>query len=534
MARRLWLVAVCALFALSAATAAQIIDSAVPGDPIAIDTGRIAGSILPSGVHTYFGVPYAAPPVRDLRWKAPQPLTPWKGVYYAVQRPPACYQRAASPMANGYGGPEAMSEDCLYLNVYTGAPNALAKQPVMVWIHGGAWTSGAGAIYQGEDLAKKGVVYVSVNYRLGVFGFLADPALGEDSGDYGLEDQQAALRWVQRNATAFGGNPHNVTLAGESAGSVSTCSHLAMPSSRGLFQRAIMNSGPCAENGEWPYRDGNWYPRPRAVAYQQGAALAKDLGCTDPADVAGCLRTASVATLLDKSFGGQGYGPAYGAGSPLPTGPGQAIASGRYSKVPVMHGTTRDEHRLFVAAIEAMSGHVTTAQDYQSDLTAVFGADAGRVLAEYPLGDFSSPSLALATVWTDRAWSCPALRTAAGFATRVPTYAFEFADRDAPWASDVTKPGFPTGAFHAAELQYLFEDPQFPGPVTKAQRQLSDRMISYWRSFARTGDPNGAGVPPWSRFQPATGAVQSLAPATVGPVDLGAEHRCDFWSTIDD
>jgi para-nitrobenzyl esterase len=199
----------------------------------------------------------------------------------------------------------------------------------------------------------------------------------------------------------------------------------------------------------------------------------------------------------------------------------------------VIHGTTRDEHRLFVAAIEAMSNHVTTAQDYQSDLTSVFGADAGRVLAEYPVGDFSSPSMALATVWTDRAWSCPALRTAAEFATRVPTYAFEFADQDAPWASDVPEPGFPTGAFHAAELQYIFEDPQFPGPATRAQRQLSDRMISYWSSFARTGDPNGAGVSRWSRFQPAIGAVQSLAPAKVGPVDLGAEHRCGFWSTID-
>jgi len=493
------------------------------------DTGDVRGTVT-AVARTFHGIPYAAPPVGDLRWKSPRPATSWTGVRDATRPGNDCPQTA------GFLGDAASStEDCLYLNVTTPRHRTAGRLPVIVFIHGGGFFSGSGRLYGAQRLADQGdVMVVTPNYRLGVFGFLADPALGEDSGDYGLEDQQAALRWVQRNATAFGGNPHNVTLAGESAGSVSTCSHLAMPSSRGLFQRAIMNSGPCAENGEWPYRDGNWYPRPRAVAYQQGAALAKDLGCTDPADVAGCLRTASVATLLDKSFGGQGYGPAYGAGSPLPTGPGQAIASGRYSKVPVMHGTTRDEHRLFVAAIEAMSGHVTTAQDYQSDLTAVFGADAGRVLAEYPLGDFSSPSLALATVWTDRAWSCPALRTAAGFATRVPTYAFEFADRDAPWASDVTKPGFPTGAFHAAELQYLFEDPQFPGPVTKAQRQLSDRMISYWRSFARTGDPNGAGVPPWSRFQPATGAVQSLAPATVGPVDLGAEHRCDFWSTIDD
>jgi para-nitrobenzyl esterase len=294
-----------------------------------------------------------------------------------------------------------------------------------------------------------------------------------------------------------------------------------------------MDSAPCAENGEWPYADGNWYPRPRAVAYQQGDALAKDVGCSDPATVTACLRTAPVATLLDKSFGGQGYGPAYGGGF-LPVGPAEAIASGRFTRVPVMHGTTRDEHRLFVAAIEDMSDHVTTAADYSAEIGSVLGDKAGRVLAEYPLSDFSSPSIALATVWTDRAWSCPALRTDDAFATRVPTYAFEFADENAPWASNVAKPDFPTGAFHASDVQYIFDESQFPGPATAAQRRLSDRMIGYWSAFAHDGDPNGSAAPRWNRFQPANGAVQSLAPARIGPVDLGAEHRCGFWSTIDD
>jgi para-nitrobenzyl esterase len=504
-----------ALLATAALTAA-VPHSTAHGSIVRTDAGAVRGTVT-ADARTFQGIPYAAPPVGDLRWKSPRPVTPWTGTRDATRPGNDCPQTAGF-----LGDAASLTEDCLYLNVTTPRHPTAGQLPVIFFVHGGGFYSGSARLYGAQRLADQGdVMVVTPNYRLGVFGFLANPALGDASGDYGLEDQQAALRWVQRNAAAFGGDPRNVTLAGESAGSASTCAQLAAPSSRGLFQRAIMDSAPCAVNGEGPYADGDWTPRPRAVAYQQGEALAKDVGCTDAA----CLRGTSVATLLDKSFGGQGYGPAYGGGF-LPVGPAQAIASGRFARVPVMHGTTRDEHRLFVAAIEEMSGHVTTAQDYQAEVESVMGADAGRVLAEYPVTDFSSPSLALATVWTDRAWSCPALRTDNEFARRVPTYAFEFADENAPWATDVAKPSLPTGAFHASELQYIFEDAQFPGPVTAAQRTLSDRMIGYWSAFAHSGAPG------WSRFQPANGAVQSLAPARVGPVDLGAEHRCGFWSTV--
>jgi para-nitrobenzyl esterase len=506
--------------AAMAATGAHLpTDAAV----VHTDTGAVRGTVT-AEVRTFQGILYAAPPVGDLRWRSPQPAKPWSGVRDATRPGNDCPQTAGF-----LGDAASLTEDCLFLNVTTPRHPGTGRLPVVVFVHGGGFYSGSARLYGAQKLADQGdVMVVTPNYRLGVFGFLADPSLGGDrSGNFGLEDQQAALRWVQRNATAFGGDPRNVTLAGESAGSASTCSQLAAPSSRGLFQRAIMDSAPCAEDGEWPYADGNWYPRPRSVAYRQGAALAKDLGCTEAA----CLRKASVASLLDKSLGGQGYGPVYGGGF-LPVSPAQAIATGRFAQVPVIHGTTRDEHRLFVAAIEDMSDHVTTAEDYRAEIESVLGADADRVLAEYPLGDFASPSLALATVWTDRAWACPALRTDEGFARNVPTYAFEFADENAPWASDVAAPDFPTGAFHAAELQYVFEDAQFPGPVTAAQRRLSDQMISYWSNFAHDGDPNGGGTPRWNRFQPAAGVVQSLAPERIGSVDLGAEHRCGFWETV--
>jgi para-nitrobenzyl esterase len=509
---------------VSAALAAPMLPASTNPAVVHTDAGAVRGTVTAKTL-TFQGIPYAAPPVGDLRWRSPQPAKPWSGVRDATRPGNDCPQTAGF-----LGDAASLNEDCLFLNVTTPRHSGSGPLPVVVFVHGGGFYSGSARLYGAQRLADQGdVMVVTPNYRLGVFGFLAEKSLGGDqSGDFGLEDQQAALRWVQRNATAFGGDPRNVTLAGESAGSASTCAQLAAPSSRGLFQRAIMDSAPCAEDGEWPYADGNWYARPRSVAYQQGAALAADLGCADAA----CLRRASVATLLDKSFGGQGYGPAYGGGF-LPVSPAQAIASGRFANVPVIHGTTRDEHRLFVAAIEDMSDHVTTASDYSAEIESVLGAhDAARVLAEYPLSDFASPSVALATVWTDRAWACPALRTDEGFARKVPTFAFEFADENAPWASDVAKPDFPTGAFHAAELQYVFEDAQFPGPVTAAQRKLSDQMIGYWSAFAHSGDPNSAGAPRWNRFQPATGAVQSLAPGRIGPIDLGAEHRCGFWSTI--
>jgi para-nitrobenzyl esterase len=499
---------------------------------VATDKGPVRGTVA-AGHRTFEGIPYAAPPVGALRWTPPRPASAWTTTRAATRRGNDCPQ-----VAGLLGDRPSETEDCLYLNVTT-PRRTKGRVPVLFFVHGGGFYSGSAALYRAERLAEKGdVLVVTANYRLGVFGFLAHPSLdgqvGGQSGDYGLQDQQAALRWVQRNATSFGGDPDNVTLVGESAGSVSTCSQLAAPSSAGLFDRAIMESGPCAVTTEWPYQDGgNWYPRSRAVAENEGTAAAKTLGCTDPATAATCLRGKTTAALLTVSGGGQGFGPVYGGGF-LPVSPSQAVATGRFNQVPVMHGTTRDEHRLFVYGVEYFTGHTTTAKGYRADLRATFGPDrAAAVLARYPLRDYASPSLALAAVWTDYSWSCPALSTDRSFSKTVPTYAFEFADTKAPWSASAPPATFPLGAFHAAELQYLFNDEQFPGPATAAQRQLSDEMIGYWTRFAHTGDPNGPGTPEWQRFRGPAGHVQSLAPSGgIRPVDLGREHRCEFWQGL--
>jgi para-nitrobenzyl esterase len=491
--------------------------TAETADPALVRTtdGPVRGTV--AGDHRSFeGIPYAAPPVGSRRWAPPQPATPWSTTRDATKPGSACPQTAGF-----LGDPASDNEDCLYLNVTT-PRHANGRLPVMVWIHGGGYYSGSGALYGPERLVEKGgVVVVTLNYRLGVFGFLDHPALGGDTGDYGLEDQQAALRWVRDNAARFGGDPANVTLFGESAGGVSTCAHLASPALAGLFRRAIVQSGPCALTTQWPYADGNWVIRPRAVAERQGISLARKVGCET--GEAACLRAVPVAKLLQASDGGQGYGPAAG-GPVLPVEPAKALATGRFNRVPVMQGTTRDEHRTFVAAIEQFTGHTVTDADFRAEVEGFFGPKrAEGILARYESGN---PSTALAAVWTDYTWACPALSTDRLLSAHVPTYAYEFADENAPWARD--EPSFPTGAFHASELQYLFDDEQFRAPLTASQRRLSDQMIGYWTRFAHTGDPNGDGAAFWPRFT--GGRVQSLAPTGIRGTDLGREHQCGYWA----
>ncbi|GAA4492262.1 carboxylesterase family protein [Actinoallomurus oryzae] len=514
--------------ALAAGLAGPALGAQRNGDPavVRVGDGLVRGSVG-DGYRRFDGIPYAAPPVGGLRWASPQPPRRWSGVREATE------PRGSCPQTAGFlGDPASADEDCLYLNVTTPANSHGKKLPVMFWIHGGGFYSGSGSLYGAQRLATEGnVVVVTLNYRLGVFGFLDHPALdgaGGESGDYGIEDQQAALRWVRRNAAAFGGDAGNVTLFGESAGGVSTCAHLASPASAGLFRRAIVQSGPCTMASEWPYPDGNWVVRPRATAEKQGEEVAARLGCEQ--NTVACLRGKSVAELLDASDGGQGYGPAAGGGV-LPLSPKTALATGRFNRVPVIHGTTHDEHRTFVAAIETFTGHTVTDADYRQDIEDFFGKDkAAEVLKEYPAAAYESPSVALSTVWTDSAWACTALDTDRLLGARVPTYAYEFSDATAPWASDGSSPSFATGAFHASELQYLFADEQFRTPLNAGQRRLSEQMIRYWTNFAHTGDPNGGGTTAWPRF--AGTNVRSLTTGGDAQADLSTEHRCGFWKSL--
>ncbi|MFC7620978.1 carboxylesterase/lipase family protein [Microlunatus sp. GCM10028923] len=511
--------------------------AAAPAGPKAVartENGLVRGT-SEAGVAVYQGIPYAAPPVGERRWRTPEPAADWAGLRDASRPGAACAQAG-----DFIGDPPSDAEDCLYLNVTT-PRHASARRPVpvMVWLHGGGFQWGSGSIYGAEKLARRGdVMVVTLNYRLNVSGFLAHPALagsGQDAGNLGVEDQQAALRWVRRNAAAFGGDPGNVTIFGESAGAQVSCTHLTAPGSRGLFERVIMQSGPCTLN--WPYGD-TWRAKPRAEAEEIALAVAEKAGCADPATAGTCLRSKSVAELLAADAGEHGHGPSFGGNPVIPEDPARLLAAGRAADVPVLHGTTRDEHVTFQVGMELMTGGPVPPQAYGPVLGQFLGLDAGqtdRVLREYPLSDYDgSTGAALSTVLTDWAWACPAAQTNDLLARRGPTYAFEFADRTAPWLGGTEAPDFPTGAFHAGELQYLFSGAYAGQPLTAQQRRLSDRMIDYWTAFARTGDPSRPGLPAWSRLRPGDTRVQALAPGAGGirPVDLHREHRCGFWNSL--
>jgi para-nitrobenzyl esterase len=471
--------------------------------------GRTAGS-----VYDYLGIPYAAPPVGALRWQPPRPAARWGGVREAVSYAPHC------PQPPSAFGAASTSENCLYLNVFTSAFGPGANLPVMVWLHGGSLLVGESDDYNPAALVRDGVIVVTVNYRLGALGFLADSALagrpGGPAGDYGLEDQQAALRWVQRNILRFGGDPRNVTLFGESAGAVSTLAQLVSPGARELFQRAIVESG-----------SYDLTQQPLAAAEASGKAFAVKVGCGS--NTAACLRALPVSTIVDnEDF--SGYTPDID-GSVLPESIKNALASGRFSHVPVIIGTNHDEWRLFVAMARLHGGPPVTAADYQAMIAATLDvprAAAAAVAAEYPLSGYSSPSVALGAVGTDAIFACPALAAEESLSRYVPVYAYEFNDENAP-ERYLPPAGFPYGAAHESEVQYLFElnSTPYPGILTVPQQELATDMRAFWTTFARSGDPSGR----WATFTSGDQRVLSLVPS--GPEaekDYAAEHHCPFWA----
>jgi para-nitrobenzyl esterase len=508
-------VAVLGLIAAVGATASRPGPAAAAGNGRLVLTadgwaqGKTAGS-----TDEYLGIPYAAPPVGALRWRPPQPAARWGGVREAVSYAPHCPQPPS-----GFGI-ASTSENCLYLNVFTPAGRAGRNLPVMVWLHGGSFLVGESDDYNPAALVRDGVVVVTVNYRLGALGFLADAALagrpGDASGDYGLEDQQAALRWVQRNIGRFGGDPRNVTLDGESAGGVSTLAQLVSPGARGLFQRAIVESGTY-----------NLTQQPLATAEASGATFAAKVGCA--ANAAACLRALPVSAIVDnEDF--SGYTPDVD-GAVLPESIRTALASGQFSHVPVIIGTNHDEWRLFVAMARLRGGPPVTQANYQAMIAATLSvppAAAGAVAAEYPLSHYSSPSVALGAVGTDAIFACPALTAEESLSRYTAVYAYEFSDENAP-ERYLASVGFPYGAAHESEVQYLFElnNAPYPGTLTVPQQELAKVMKGYWTTFVRIATPG-------SRWAPFTGTAQrtlSLVPS--GPeieTDYAAEHHCAFWA----
>ncbi|MCG7525825.1 carboxylesterase family protein [Streptomyces sp. OfavH-34-F] len=493
-----------------------------PGARVMTAEGPVRGTVA-GPVRTFQGIPYAAPPTGERRWKKPQPVRPWSAALDARAPRSACVQPVDQPISIAGGG----SEDCLYLNVTTPAGPPSHLRPVIVWIHGGSFVYGDGASYGAAKLAaaRQGAVVVTVNYRLGAFGFLSAPGLRAPA-DLGLLDQQAALRWVARNAAAFGGDPANVTLMGQSGGGYSVCAQLVSPGARGLFHKAIVQSAGCAGP------DGSFT---RAEAEEQGRAVVEAAGCDDgdAADaVDACLRGLSAEDLVAASAAGHdGYRPVVD-GEVLPEAPARAIAAGRFARVPVLHGSTRDEMSGLAGLDEVMTGRPLTAEGYAEKVAEAFGADAPAVLAEYPVRDHQAPGAAWSAVLTDSEWSTAALDTQRALARHTPVYAYEFAEASSPYFRGFPRPAsFSLGTGHMVDLAYLFENDLFE-PLDAAQEGLSDTVVGYWSRFASTGRPNGAGLPQWRRFTCGDGYVQALASGRVGRTDFAAGHHYGFWKRL--
>jgi para-nitrobenzyl esterase len=516
-ARRSLLVALAAGFATACSGAAgtpRTTDPAV----VRVSDGALKGQVSGDG-RTFVGIPYAAPPVGPLRWRAPQAPAPWTGTRDATRPGNRCPQSFLDA-----GQASSTTEDCLFLNVWTPVPTA-PRLPVMVWFHGDGFTTGSGSDYDAGLLVRKGhVVVVTINYRLGPLGFLAVPGLAAEASDhsagmYWLQDQQAALRWVRRNIAAFGGDAGNVTIFGESAGGQSVCYHLASPLSAGLFERAITESGPCADRTQTS-----------AAAQATGAHFAQQVGCADPATVLTCLRAQPVNTLIDARVGGptdiERWSPSVD-GVELKDQVAGAISSGAFNHVPTIEGTNHDEYRLFVALFYDDRQAPVTAAQYATAIQAAFGGRSQQVQEQYPLTSYASPSLALSTVLTDAVFSCRALAADRALAASVPTYAYEFADPNAPPL--LPDPVMPMGASHASELAYVFPRPQ--SKLTPAQRALSDLIVGYWTTFAAGGVPGGRAAPAWPRYTAASDQFMELTPDGPRPASgFAVDHRCSFWT----
>jgi para-nitrobenzyl esterase len=514
-------VVACSLAVLASLTPARAAAAAADPAVVRISDGLIRGAVTGS-YREFEGIPYAAPPVGGLRWQPPQPTAPWNGVRDATRPGSECPQQA--PRGTAMTG----SEDCLFLNVTTPLPEPSgARLPVMAWIHGGG-VSGAGSDYDTTRLTTQGdVITVTINYRLGALGFLDVAQLAARdpyAGNYALADQQAALRWVRRNIAAFGGDPGNVTLFGQSFGGEAVCANLAAPGSRGLFQKAIVESAPC----------GNPLPSARA-AEQRSARVAAELGCAPPADVLACLRGEPAAALVNAATASVGPGtPAAGepwvyvTGTPaLPQQPLTALGDGTAAPVPLIQGSNQNEMRILVAGWYDEQGAPLTARQYPAVLAEAFGPGRAQAIAtEYPLSRYPSPDIALATVLTD--WggltgSCPELPADDAASRRAPVYAYEFVQNDGLRIGT-----FPMGATHGSELPYLFAGMQnFPPPNPALSRQ----MVSYWTTFARTGNPDSPGTPYWPAYHPGNQTILSLAagPGGITPIPFAAEHHCGFW-----
>lgn len=491
----LLVVVLCGPF-VSQSAFAQTVETPIPGDPVAIDSGRLSGKLLSSGVRAYFGVPFAAAPTQDLRWREPKPIKSWQGTYNADRFAPECIQILRPHNINHYFGEEATSEDCLYLNIWAPPPAARdAKSPVMVWLHGGGFSIGSPSManYGGENLAKKGVVYVSVGYRVGAFGFMAHPELTAESshkasGNYGHLDQIAALQWIQRNIGVFGGDASRVTIIGQSAGASSAFSLQATPLAKGLFHRIVGMSGGGLRAGS--------DPPAQQEAEQSGLDLQQALKAGSLSDLRNVPADRILAQQAEFQLGGTAgtvrFRPSLDAYF-MPRTPREVFAAGDQNDVPLLIGFTRDESSNDLRT-------ATTAENFTAAARQYFGDRSAEFLRLYPIhagianiGAAATRDGGMAT--SMRNWAMGQLGRG-----RAPAYIYMYAHPHpyAPGASFADLNPRTAGAYHTSEVPYFLLTQDVYNSIRRTRdwqeydRWLAGVMSDALVAFAATGDPSTA------------------------------------------
>ena len=475
-------------------------------------SGVLEGVVSPDGkVRTFKGIPYAAPPVGPLRWKAPQPVAPWTGVRKAADYPPRCMQgRIYADMVFNDQGP---SEDCLYLNLWMPAVPATPKLPVMVWIHGGGFAAGGTSEPRQDagNLSKKGVLVVTMNYRLGIFGFFSHPDLAKESGhnatgNYGLLDQVAALKWVKANIATFGGDPDNVTIFGESAGSFSVSALMASPLAQGLFKRAIGESG--AFFGDTLKLQTRAHTEKADGEFARSALGTTDLAALRAKPAAEILQAALTQDALRFQPNIDGYF--------LPEDVSSLFFRGKQAHVPLLAGWNKDEGSYKTILLDEQP----TPQDYLERVRILFGKKADSVMSLYPGATAEQVKRSAQDLAGDQfigyaTWKWLEAHLETG---KSPVYRYEF-DQDLP----LPEPSTP----HASEIEFVFQVLSSRKlPWRPEDRRLSDAMGSYWTNFAKTGNPNGEGLPPWPAYD-YKGDYQTMH-LTVEPGAAPDTHRARY------
>ncbi|WP_244420892.1 carboxylesterase/lipase family protein [Hyphomicrobium sp. MC1] len=543
----------------SPALAAQDNANKNNGPTVTLTDGQVRGTSS-NGVNKFLGIPYAAPPVGKLRWQPPQAVKKWKGVLDGTKFANTCPQVTE---LGAFAGPTSTNEDCLYLNVFT--TGSAKKKGVIVWIHGGGNVDGESNDYDATKLAQGGpdgheTVVVTLNYRMGLFGYLSHPALNGEGhlwGNYGIMDIQQVLRWVQRNIAAFGGDPNRVAVGGQSAGATDTGANVLSPMSAGLFSRAIYESGPLPTLPS------------AATALTNGQNFATAAGCSGSGKQAStCLRNLTPERILQLQGTPNANGPyitgPFVDGSVIPITPEKAWTTGQFNKMPAMGGRVHDEGNFNIGITEYFSGQPfqpMTADQYTAAIQKMYGGNAGpggappaypsgtadRVLAQYPLSAYGNdPMKAYDRVTTDTQ-KCQADHVLHLWAPQIASYAYDFTYLDAPYYFP-KMPNFKPAAAHTIDIQFLFNNwhggqlgvnldqtTGQPRDLNNQETGLSDQLVAAWTNFAWSGNPNGNGNSPWPKYGAGNNAkylVEGIPLSTSNRSDYRTTYKCDFWDTV--